>query len=142
MNISYRAVGATGDYTLFFDDTQGGVLETFSWDGSLKVQQETLCSPPGATGAEFRQPIGNIKGTLPVRKWAMTYSTLDAALAAFQSVPAGLLGTKVNLRATQGATVLYFPNAVATGLKADMQGATVEFDGAFVTDQPTLTEPA
>ena len=143
MNIATKPAGqTTGDYATLIDDTQGGVIAETRWKGAAKMQEEALCAPPGATNAQFRQPVGNVSGVLPVKGWNISYASLDAALAATQAVPAAVLGTKVHIRITVGGVVVYYPNAVATSMETLMEGGTVTFDGSFATDAPTLADPS
>ena len=141
MNISYKPVGNLLDYQKLVDDTAGDTMEEFRPRSRCKQQKQELCAPPGSPGGQFRQPLGNLETDLPVKNWNVVYGTPDAALAAAAAVVAGLLGTKFNLKITQGTTVLYLPNATAADLEANVQGMSVTYNGTMTGDLLTTTDP-
>ena len=142
MNISYKPVGTILDYVTIVDDTTtANGIEEFRPRSRCKPQTQELCAPPGSTGGQFRQPLGNLSTDLPVKNWYVGYTTMDAALAAAAAVPAALLGTKFHLKITQGTTVLFIPNAVATEFEANVQGSNVTYNGTMSGDLLTATDP-
>ena len=68
-----------------------------------------------------------------------TYATLALALAS-EATFAALFTGRVRLKLEQGATVLYYPNAVFTGYSPGRNGTTVRHALQFVSQQVTTVE--
>ena len=138
MKISYKAVGGS-TYTTLVDESAGGVVADWKPKGTISVQRDPLAVTTGATNSTFRQPMGNVTQTLPL-VIQIFYGDRGAALAGIQTLTAALLTVKNHLQVTEPtgtATTLYYPNAVCTGLDADLNGSTVQYRINFESDLVT-----
>jgi hypothetical protein len=140
MKISYKAVGGS-TYTTLVDESAGGVVVDWKPKGAIAVQRDPLAVPAGSVNSAFRQPMGNAIQTLPV-VIQIFYGDRGAALAGIQTLTAAFLTAKNHLQVSEPTgttTTLYYPNAVCTGLDADLNGSTVQFKINFEADLVTTT---
>lgn len=143
MKIDYRAVGGAGGYVKLMDVTTGDTIEAWEPSFSAHAQVEELASNAGQGAGVYTQNLGNIRCDIPVKKMNIVYATRDAAMLAAQSVPAALMNLKVNIRVTEGGTVIWYKGAVTRNLKGSVQGLNVEFNADFVASgTPVTVEPA
>ena len=148
MNLSYIPVGTTTGYITLVDDTLGGVIREIRFRGTVKsIQKTPLAVPVGTLNSEYRQPLGNIEATIPV-EICQTYPDAagapagSAAMLAAANAVLAILGQKVHLRYTIGASQIYFPNAISSDFEPNISGQTVEYKGTFVADLVSTTDPA
>ena len=127
MVISYKTVGGSS-YTSWIDTSNGDTIEPWEPSYSAKPQIEELAQNFGQGSSVFTYTLGNIKCSLPLKSVCVTYASLDAALAASRTVPTTFLNNYIHLQVTQGTETQYFPYAVCTSFKCNVQGASVVYD--------------
>lgn len=140
MKIEYRAVGGSGGYTLLMDESAGGTLETFKPRGSIAKQNVALAAMPGQVTSSYKQPLGNVTESIPL-KFNNVYTSRALALAACRTVKLGILTNKTNLKVTEGSEIQFYPNAICATCEPEIQGQSVTFTMAFEADLVTATEP-
>lgn len=134
MKVSYAIPGDT--YTVIGDEADRSALfELFAPSFQPLNQIEPL-----AGGANtFKAVRGNINATVQIVV-SIPYATLVLALASIYTLRV-VFTVKNHLKIEQGATVIYFPNAVLMDYAAIPRGLTVQHSFTFQTDDITTTPP-
>jgi hypothetical protein len=122
--------------TKLFDNSAGDANEKFAPTFKDQVYQ----TPGYGQDNNIKIPLGNTQANAPFA-WNSVYTSYAAALAAVATLRASLKGKRIHLRITEGATVLYLPNAVLENYAADVHGATVDHSMNFTADDLTSTAP-
>jgi hypothetical protein len=140
MIIQYKPVGGSA-YTTLVDESAGGVVADWKPKGQVNIQREPLATATGAANSEFRQPLGNVRQTIPL-VLQVFYPDRGTALAAIATLTLALLTSKNHLlvnEPTGTAATLYYPNAVCTSFDADLTGSSVQYKITFESDLVTTT---
>ena len=134
MKLEYQPIG--GAYSTLFDESVGDTSPTF--DGSFKDKAEV--APGFGAAAVGITPNGNTNGTLNI---PLTKIYLNPAAAAVDIVAKrGLLkGLRLNLKATVGATVFYWPGCVMESMTFKQSGQSVEYTFGFTTQDIQMAAP-
>jgi hypothetical protein len=134
MKLSYKLSG--GSYVLLADESDRvTTLELAAPSFSRQVQVEALVRAESVTTFDRL----NVSVELPITA-TISYATTVLALASVATM-AALFSGRVHLKLEQGATVLYFPNAVLQGYTPELTGVTVRHSFNFITQQVTTVAP-
>lgn len=150
MRLSYKLVGAAGNYIPIVDETDstvtvtppagglGGNVDPFDIEFDASVQEDQLAF----SKVMFRRALGNVAGRVSF-SCNVLYATADDALTAVATFQ-GLqnYNQSVHIQHDQGATTVWYPNAVLQKYKAKLGGPAVDHLFTFQTDPITLTAPA
>ena len=141
MKLDYKPVGSAGGWTPLIDTSAGGTWETQAFMATGKKQSEDLAATPGQLNAQFRQPLGNLKETFPV-KGNQVYASADAAATAAKTAKVAIIGTKCHWRVTYNSVIHYYANGVVDSMLTDLQGCSVNYDLKPETDLVSTTDPS
>lgn len=141
MKIEYKVVGGSTWVTLM-DVTAGDTIEPWEPSYGTHARVEELASNVAQGASVFTGVLGNIRCDLPLRQMCKTYSTLAACLAASRTIPATFMNAQVHLKVTEGSEVQYFPYAVCSKCKPNVQGASLILDMDLITAMVTATDPS
>ena len=136
MLVKYKAVGSVSNYALLFDESQGDANERFAPSFKDTVMKVTGYGAANVT----KVALANTDGQVSFR-FSKNYASLAAALAAIAALRATFKGVPVHLQITEGATVLYLPNAKLSASSHDQTGREVMHSMTFETDDVTSTAP-
>lgn len=135
MKIQYQPSGGANQvgWQTLADVTQGDIVVNWNPAASVKVQNEDLCAMPGQLNPAYRQPLGNTREKISI---ALTVTKADETTAAAFAMTTrqALLGSKNAFLVTIGASKQLHANGVCSAVKANYQGATVEFQIELETD--------
>jgi len=141
MKLDYKLVGSAGGWTTLIDTSAGGTWETQAFTATGKKQSDDLAAAPGQLNAQFRQPLGNLKETFPV-KGNQVYSSADAAAAAAMQAKVSIMGTKCHWRFTVNSNVYFYANGVVDSMLTDLQCCSVNYEFKPETDLVSTTDPS
>lgn len=141
MKLEFKPVGSAGGYQTLIDTSAGGTWETQSFTATGVKQSENLTANPGQLSAAFRQPIGNLKETFPI-KGNQVYADADSAAAAAMAAKVAIMGTKCHWRFTVNSNVYFYANGVVDSMLTDLQGCSVNYDFKPETDLVSTTDPS
>ena len=141
MKLDYKPVGSAGSWTNLIDTSAGGTWETQAFTAHGKKQSEDLAAAPGQLNAAFRQPLGNLKESFPV-KGNQVYASADAAAEAAKLAKVAIMGTKCHWRFTVNSNVYFYANGVVDSMLTDLQGCSVNYDFKPETDLVSTTDPS
>jgi len=134
MKLSYKLSG--GSYVELADESsRTATLEVAAPSFTRQVQVEPLIRAESVTTFDRL----NVSAQLPITA-TISYATNVLALASIATM-AALFSGRVHLKLEQGATVLYFPNAVLQAYNPEITGITVRHSFNFITQQVTTSAP-
>ena len=142
MNIEYKVSGGAGGYVVLMDTSLGHTIEPWEPSYAAQGQFEQLVRNIASGASVYTNALGNIRCSLPLHAMNIVYSDLKSALAASRTVPAAFLNSILVLKVTEGSEVQYFPGAVATAVKANVQGCSVTYNMDLTAKMVTATEPS
>ena len=135
MKLSYKASGSQDTYSVLADESDRvTTLELMDPAWERQVQTEALVR--AASAVSFAR--GNVVVSLGF-VITVTYSTLANALAGVEAF-AVAFDAATDFKLEQGATVLFFPNAVCGAYKPTLSGVTVRHALKFVSQQISKQE--
>jgi hypothetical protein len=147
MQIAYKIPGATGDWIVLADASAGAFIKEWKPRASGQVQKSNVAVVPGQIANSQRQPLGNLKETIPLFL-DVSYNAIGtltapaAAQAAARTNKTAFMGNVVHLRLTEGAETQYYPNGTTDSFESLVAGCNVVYNFTIETDFVTTTEPA
>ena len=127
---------ANAQWVTLFDAVAGST-------GKLRISfTDQLNVAPGFGAASHGIiPEGNCSCTVSLPTFSQTYANPTAAKVAMRTMRANLRQVKLHLRYTEGTDVDFYPNGSLKSMEYEQQGATVEFNLVFQTEDVTATAP-
>ena len=141
MQLYYKVKGGAGDWTLLADVSGNSALREWKPKATGQLQKENLAAMPSQITAPFRQPIGNIRETIPI-VLDISYASYVAALTTAASVKTAFLGKITHLKAVESSLTQYYANGVTDSMETAVAGCNVVYTFTIETDLVSSTEPA
>ena len=141
MQLAYKIPGAAGDWSVLADASAGAFIKEWKPRASGQVQKQNVAVTPGQIANSQRQPLGNLKETIPLYI-DVSYDTNAAAQVAARTNKTAFMGNSVHLRLTEGAETQYYPNGTTDSFESLVAGCNVVYNFTIETDFVTTSEPA
>lgn len=151
MKLAYQLIGGGGAYVTLYDEQAPaqpfdaaaqtpGAWPVFEPEFRGVNQQDPVFTTPGGDAKQFKQPLGNVTGTVQAT-FDVGYASRAAAMESVHTYES-LLGQPIHIQITEGATIHYYPNAIFMHYKGRPQGLNCNHTFSFISDRITLVQPA
>lgn len=141
MQLAYKIPGSTGDWIVLADASAGAFIKEWKPRASGQVQKQNVAVVPGQIANSQRQPLGNLKETIPLYL-DVSYTDAPTAQATARTNKTAFMGNVVHLRLTEGTEIQYYPNGTTDSFESLVAGCNVVYNFTIETDFVTTAEPA
>ena len=141
MQLAYKKPSSTSDWIVLADASAGAFIKEWKPRASGQVQKQNVAVTPGQIANSQRQPLGNLKETIPLYL-DVSYATNAAAQVAARTNKAAFMGNVVHLRLTEGTETQYYPNGTTDSFESLVAGCNVVYNFTIETDFVTTAEPS
>lgn len=141
MQLAYKIPGGAGEWIVLADASAGAFIKEWKPRASGQVQKQNVAVTPGQIANSQRQPLGNLKETIPLYL-DVSYATTAAAQVAARTNKTVFMGSVVHLRLTEGDETQYYPNGTTDSFESLVAGYNVVYNFTIETDFVTTSEPA
>jgi hypothetical protein len=141
MQLAYKIPGGAGEWIVLADASAGAYIKEWKPRASGQVQKQNVAVVPGQIANSQRQPLGNLKETIPLYL-DVSYASAAAAQVAARTNKTAFMGNVVHLRLTEGTETQYYPNGTTDSFESLVAGCNVVYNFTIETDFVTTSEPA
>ena len=133
--------GSTGGWIILADAAAGAFIKEWRPRASGHVQKSNVAVVPGQITNSQRQPLGNLKETIPLYL-DVSYASPAAAQAAARLTKTAFMGNVVHLRLTEGTETQYYPNGTTDSFESLVSGWNAIYNFTLEADFVTTIQPA
>jgi hypothetical protein len=141
MQLSYKIPGGAGGWIVLADASAGAFIKEWKPRASGQVQKQNVAVVPGQIANSQRQPLGNLKETIPLYL-DVSYTDAKTAQATARTNKTAFMGNRVHLKLTEGTETQYYANGTTDSFETLVAGCNVVYNFTIETDFVTTAEPA